>query len=123
MNARDTLRALADGKTIIGSNGYLWKLDEYDDLIQKKPEKKFWEHSQLVFNGDCEIHTDYLLDFEQALGEMLIGKTVMYENCEEYAYRFRNGRFESSCSDDEFTKWEMCEVGSVMQKSKWKVVE
>ena len=39
MNARDTLRALADGKTIIGDNGYLWRIDEYDELVYRKPKK------------------------------------------------------------------------------------
>lgn len=69
------------------------------------------------------IVKEYPLTFEQALRAMLDGKTMMHENCGEYAYRFRNGRFESSCSDDEFTEWEVCGVGSIMQTDMWKVVE
>lgn len=123
MNARDTLRALADGKTIIDKDGYLWKVDEYDELVLRKPERERWAHSYHIFNSNCEIYNEFTLDFEQALGEMLIGKTVMYETCEEYAYRFRNGRFESSCSDDEFTKWDKCVIFTPMQEAKWKVIE
>ena len=120
MNARETLQALLDGETIISSNGYIWKLDECNELVQKKPERRKWEHAYLVFNGGCEIYKEYPFTFEQALYEMLKGKTMMHESCEEYRYRFYDGRFESSYDDDE---WEMCGVGGVMQTDRWKVVE
>lgn len=124
VNARETLQALLDGETIIGDNGYLWKLDEYDELVYRKPKKeKKWVSSYLVFNGDCEIYTECTLTFEEAIIEMLKGRTVMREDCEEYAYRLHDDRFESACSDDEFTEWGPCEIPEQVRASKWKVIE
>lgn len=96
MNARETFQALLDGETIVGSNGYLWRLDDCDDLVQRRSVMEKWKESYIVFNGDCEIYREYPFTFEQALREMLKGKTMMYESCEEYRYRFHDGRFESS---------------------------
>ena len=123
MNARDTLQALLDGEIIIDSNGYLWRLDEHDELVQRKPEKERWEHSHIIFNDDCEIYNEYPLDFEHALIAMLDGRTVMRESSDEHAYRFRNGMFESSTKGDCFTEWESCTMFASTQKAKWKVVE
>lgn len=124
MNARDTLRALANGETIIDKDGFLWRLDEYDELVLRKPERERWARSYLIFNSNCEIYNEFPLTFEQALREMLDGKVVM---CKEpfhgYAYRFHNGRFEDSHVNDCFTKWEECGMPSFRQNSKWKVVE
>lgn len=122
MNARETLQALLDGKTIIGSSGHLWKLDEYDGLVHRKPEKKEWQESPMVFNGDCEVYEEYSLTFEEALREMLDGKIVMCNEPFPYAYRFHNGRFESAHVSDCFTRWEQEGMPSFKQKSKWKVV-
>ena len=117
MTGKKAMQALLDGKTLRNGGvvitpaewGLLMKFD--DGTCEK-----------IVLEG-CKVVEEYPLDFEQALGEMLIGKTVMYENGEDFAYRFRNGRFESSYSGDEFTKWDKCVIFTPMQESKWKVVE
>ena len=123
MNARDTLRALANGETIIDKDGFLWRVDEYDDLVLRKPERERWVRSYLIFNSDCEIYNEFPLDFEHALIAMLDGRTVMRESSDEHAYRFRNGMFESSTKGDCFTEWESCTMFASTQKAKWKVVE
>lgn len=126
MNARETLQALLDGKIIIDSSGYLWRLEEYDELVLRKPEGERWEHSHIIFNDDCKIYNEYPLTFEQALREMLDGKVVEVNVPEaniRFSYRFNR---ELSCfefhptSDD---KWRMTKISECEQKSKWKVVE
>lgn len=120
MNARDTLRALADGETIIDKDGFLWKVDEYDELVVKKLERERWIHSYSIFNGDCEIYKEYPLDFEQALRAMLDGKVVRSDLRPHLKQRFHDRRFEFNEDDDE---WLDSYVPLEEQKAKWKVVE
>lgn len=122
MNARETLQALLDGKTIIGSSGHLWKLDEYDGLIYRKPEKKAWQESPMVFNGDCEVYEEYPLTFEEALRAMLDGKVVICNySSDARPHRFHDGVFQFLYCNEKWSPAIWFEEKS--QKAKWKVVE
>lgn len=123
MNARETFQALLDGETIIGSNGYLWRLDDCDDLVQRRSVMEKWKETYIIFNGDCEIYKECTLTYKEAHFEMLKGKTVKCEMDERYAYRLHDDRFESAYYDDDFTEWSPCEISVFMRAVKWKVVE
>lgn len=118
MNARETMQALLDGKTI-HRRGNTITLTDWGLSI--KCGESTWGRFMLE---DSEIVEEYTLTFEEALREMLDGKVVM---CKEpfhgYAYRFHNGRFESAHVSDCFTRWEQEGMPSFRQNSKWKVVE
>lgn len=104
-SSEDTLFRMQNGKLAISYNeGSNWRTD-------------------FELNEIEEVLEEYPFTFAQALRMMQEGKTMMHESCGEYAYRFHDGRFESSCSYDKFTEWEMCGVGSIMQTDMWKVVE
>jgi len=117
LTAKEAMQALLDGKTL------------RKDGVVITPAR--WGLLMKFNNGTCERITlegckvveEYPLTFEQALREMLDGRIMMCGTSERYAYRFRNGVFESSCQDDEFTRWERCAIFVPMQGSKWKVVE
>lgn len=120
MTAREAMQALLDGKIATGFNTKL-KLNGLGELVVKGIDG--WNPSSNDLNYIIDVVEKYPLDFEQALRAMLDNKTVMCEGCEEYAYRFRDGRFESSYSGDEFTKWDKCVIFTPMQEAKWKVIE
>lgn len=121
MNARETFQALLDGETIIARDGSFWRLDEYNKLVLRKPERERWARSYSIFNNDCEIYNEYPLTFEQALREMLDGKTVMCEVFNDRKYLFSDGWFRFQYHDDEWIQADWFEMR--MRDAKWKVVE
>lgn len=72
---------------------------------------------------DCEVVNEYPFDFEQAVRAMLDGRIMTCDANDWYAYRFRNGVFESSRDWDYYPMWERCSIYIPLQEAKWKVVE
>lgn len=125
MTAREAMQALLDGKGVVSDQDYLYWLTEQDLLVFRRVQG-FVEYDSSEMNRIVSIYgesPDYPLTFEQAIKEMLDGRTVMRESSDEHAYRFRNGTFESSTDLDCFTEWETCTMFASTQKAKWKVVE
>ena len=125
MTAREAMQALLDGKGVVSDQDLLYWLTEQDRLVFRRVQG-FVEYDSSEMNQIVSIYgesPDYSLTFEEALKAMLDGKTVMRENSDEHAYRFRNGTFESSTEGDCFTEWESCTMFASIQKVKWKVVE
>lgn len=122
MNAKETMQALLDGKTL--KCEYVdvrYKLDDEGNLLYiNRTGQNVLKNWTLA---DLEIYNEYPLTFEQALREMLDGKIVACrEPFPKYVYRFHNGRFESAHESNFFTKWEQESMSSFMQNIKWKVV-
>lgn len=125
MTAREAMQALLDGKGVVSDQDHLYWLTEADLLVFRRVQG-FVEFDSSEMNRIVSIYgesPEYPLTFEEALKAMLDGKTVMRENSDEHAYRFRNGTFESSTEGDCFTEWESCTMFASIQKVKWKVVE
>ena len=112
---------LLEGKILRSSEGTLFRIHD-GKLTISFNDGLDW-HMSTELNDIEEVLEEFPFTFAQAFRMMQEGKTMMHEGCGEYAYRFRDGRFESSCSDDEFTEWKMCGVSSIMQTDMWKVVE
>ena len=122
LTARETMQALLNGKTLrYDRNGMdvRYKLDDAGNLLQTHGcsyvELRSWTLSGL------EVYEEYPLTFEQALREMLNGKTVMCEAFNDRKYFFSDGWFRFQYHDDEWTQVDW--FGMSMRDAKWKVVE
>ena len=128
MNAREAMQAMLEGETVYRDvNGvtHEFKLTDEGAIVAHNslsPDVG-WLQVAWMLNSIDGVVGEYSLTYEQALRAMLDGKVVMCEANERYAHRFRNGVFEHSCQEDEFTMWENGEMLMNMQGSKWKVVE
>lgn len=128
MNARETLQALLDGKTVYRDmNGVIhkFKLTDKGAIVTRNtllPDLG-WTQVPWMLNRIDGVVEEYPFTYGQAWDAMLDGKVVMCEASEKYAFRFRNGVLEHSCQDDEFTMWENGVVLLPLQESRWKVVE
>ena len=119
MNAKETMQALLDGKTLrYNRNGMdvRYKLDDAGNLLQTHGCSYVVLRSWTL--ADLEVYEGYPLTFEQALREMLDGKVVESQRCNNPT-RFHEGRFEYLCDDT----WFFTDIQKFEQKSKWKVVE
>ena len=121
ITAREAMQALLEGKVVTGLNTK-WKLNGSGELIVEGVDG--WNPSGNDLNHISSVVDDeYPLDFKHALKAMLKGKTVVCEENDWYAFRFRNGVFESSLDWDYYPKWDKGVIYTPMQEAKWKVVE
>ena len=115
MTTKKAMQALLDGKTLRNGGvvitpaewGLLMKFD--DGTCEK-----------IVLEG-YKVVEKYPLDFEQALREMLNGKTVMCEVFNDREYFFSDGWFRFQYHDDDWLQTDWFE--GRMRDAKWKVVE
>ena len=123
MTAKEAMQALLDGRTLERDDPWcLVKLDDKGNLVKcdtKYPLKKreFKDFCTLIGTMN-RTHEGYPLNFEQALREMLDGKVVESQRCNNPT-RFHEGRFEYLCDDT----WYFTDIHKFEQESKWKVVE
>ena len=117
MTAREAMQALLDGKVVVtdGHTRYVLNDKGYIGLdhgpIREEPCGSF-------LNSVVKVIEGYPLTFEQALREMLDGKVVESQRCNNPT-RFHEGRFEYLCDDT----WFFTDIHKFEQESKWKVVE
>lgn len=127
MNAKETMQALLDGKTL-RYNKYgmdiRYRLDGEGNLLHICKEGqdilKSWTLSGV------EVYEEYPLTFEQALREMLDGKIVEVGRLDpnlRIRYRFNHNFscFEFYSASD--GKWWRTRISECEQICKWKVVE
>ncbi|MBQ7405311.1 MAG: hypothetical protein IJV90_02700 [Candidatus Methanomethylophilaceae archaeon] len=127
MNAKETMQALLDGKTL-RYNKYgmdiRYRLDGEGNLLH------IWKEGQEILKSwtlsGLEVYEEYPLTFEQALKEMLDSKVVEVKvsNTDlRIPHRFNR---EISCFEHRSTcdgEWWETHISECEQKSKWKVVE
>lgn len=119
ITAREAMQALLEGKVVTGLNTK-WKLNGSGELIVEGVDG--WNPSGNDLNHISSVVDDeYPLAFEQALKEMLNGKTVMCEVFNDRKYHFSDGWFRFHYHDDEWTQADWFEMR--MRDAKWKVVE
>lgn len=120
LTAREAMQALLDGKTLrYDCMNIRYKLDDEGNLLD------ICEEGQSVLKNwtlsDLEIYEEYPITFEQALREMLNGKTVMCEAFNDRKYFFSDGWFRFQYHDDDWAQVDW--FGMSMRDAKWKVVE
>jgi hypothetical protein len=127
MNAREAMQALLDGKTLERDDPwYLIKLDDEgrivacDSRLLLNCDLGFRDCHTLISDMD-RIYEEYPLTFEQALKEMLNGKTVRSEYEVDTLRRFNSG--ESCFEELSSYGWEHSStIWRKLQKGKWRVV-
>lgn len=128
LTAREAMQAMLEGETVYRDlNGVMheFKLTDGGALVARNsllPDLG-WTQVSWMLNRMDGVVEEYSLTYGQALEAMLDGKIVMCEANKGYAFRFRNGVFEYSSEEDEFTMWENGVMFTNLKGSKWKVVE
>lgn len=119
LTAREAMQALLDGKTLkCEYTDEYYKLDD-TNLLHKN--EKGWSVLDSEMLSYMDVYDEYSLTFEQALREMLNGKTVMCEVFNDREYLFSDGWFRFQYHDDNWIQADWFEMR--MRDAKWKVVE
>lgn len=126
LTAREAMQVMLEGETVYCSMGEVtheFKLTDEGAIVARNPLLTGWLPVAWMLNGIDGVVGEYPLTYGQALEAMLDGEVVMCKANEGYAFRFRNGAFEYSSEEDEFTMWENDVMLTNLKGSKWKVVE
>ena len=123
MNAKEAMQALLTGKIVYRQcKGDINKFKLSDDgTLDWCTSDGGWEPISWMLNSIEGIYEEYPLAFEQALKEMLNGKTVMCEVFNDRKYHFSDGWFRFQYHDDDWAQADWFEMR--MRDAKWKVVE
>lgn len=124
MNARETLQALVDGKTIreelLTGDYRLIRLNDNGDFeTTARGNVDVYSAMPYITFENVEIWAPYTLDFTKAMEELLDGKSVQSESSKDIFY-FYGGKLYVSCAgvDDEIRGITAEEVAG-----KWRLVE
>lgn len=125
VNAREVMQALLDGQTVESVYGK-FKLEPNGEILHFYVNDEEWDVADMIFNdirAEFKIVEEYPLTFKEAMAEMLKGKKVKAEICEnvesESEYYFGEDGTLKSYHPEEGE----CTIIKMTFHEKWKVVE